>query len=64
MYEKSNHVRRIKTLAWSVTLQHPIHPIVASQPPFATNLATAELLIKALDRGDLEWREMIKKEEE
>ena len=26
--------------------------------PFATNLATAELLIKALDRGDLEWREM------
>jgi methylglyoxal synthase len=28
--------------------------------PFATNLATAELLIKALDRGDLEWREMFK----
>lgn len=25
--------------------------------PIATNLATAELLIKALDRGDLEWRE-------
>lgn len=23
-----------------------------------TNLATAELLIKALDRGDLEWREI------
>ena len=30
--------------------------------PFATNLATAELLIKALDRGDLEWREVLKKE--
>jgi methylglyoxal synthase len=28
--------------------------------PVATNLATAELLIKALDRGDLEWREMYK----
>ncbi len=28
--------------------------------PFATNLATAELLIKSLDRGDLEWREMYK----
>ncbi len=28
--------------------------------PMATNLATAELLIKALDRGDLEWREMYK----
>ena len=26
--------------------------------PLATNLATAELLIKSLNRGDLEWREM------
>lgn len=25
--------------------------------PLATNLATAELLVKALDRGDLEWRD-------
>lgn len=24
--------------------------------PIATNLATAELLVKALERGDLEWR--------
>lgn len=28
--------------------------------PIATNLATAELLIKALDRGDLDWREFYK----
>ena len=28
--------------------------------PFATNLATAELLVRSLDRGDLEWREMYK----
>ncbi len=28
--------------------------------PIATNLATAELLIKAVDRGDLEWREFYK----
>ena len=28
--------------------------------PLATNLATAELLIKALDRGDLDWREIYK----
>ena len=28
--------------------------------PLATNLATAELLIKALDRGDLDWRELFK----
>ena len=26
--------------------------------PIATNLATAELLIRALENGDLEWREM------
>lgn len=28
--------------------------------PLATNLATAELLVKALDRGDLEWRDIYK----
>ena len=27
--------------------------------PFATNLATAELLVRALDRGDLDWREIV-----
>ncbi len=39
-----------------------VNPIVricdANNIPLATNLATAELLIKSLDRGDLEWREM------
>ena len=28
--------------------------------PIATNLATAEVLIHGLDRGDLDWREMYK----
>lgn len=28
--------------------------------PLATNLATAELLVKALDRGDLDWRDIFK----
>ena len=28
--------------------------------PFATNLATAEMLILGLQRGDLDWREMSK----
>lgn len=28
--------------------------------PIATNIATAEALILALDRGDLDWREMYK----
>ena len=27
--------------------------------PVATNIATAEVLITALDRGDLDWRELI-----
>ena len=31
--------------------------------PIATNLATAELLILALDRGDLSWREMYRAED-
>ena len=30
----------------------------ANNIPLATNVATAELLIKALDRGDMDWREM------
>ncbi len=41
-----------------------VHPIVricdVNNIPLATNLATAELLVKSLDRGDLEWREMYK----
>ncbi len=28
--------------------------------PLATNLASAELLIKALDKGDMDWRETVK----
>ena len=28
--------------------------------PIATNLATAELIILSIDRGDLDWREMYK----
>jgi methylglyoxal synthase len=29
--------------------------------PVATNIATAEILIKALDRGDFAWRELVHK---
>lgn len=28
--------------------------------PLATNIASAEILLKSLDRGDLDWREMYK----
>ena len=34
--------------------------VICHNIPMATNLATAELLVKALDRGDMEWREMYK----
>lgn len=29
--------------------------------PVATNIATAEILIHGLERGDLEWRDIVKK---
>ena len=41
--------------AYNVVTLCDVHNI-----PIATNLATAELLIKSLERGDLEWREMYK----
>ena len=28
--------------------------------PFATNIATAEVLLKGLERGDLSWRELVR----
>ena len=28
--------------------------------PFATNIATAEALVHSLNRGDLDWRELVK----
>lgn len=27
--------------------------------PLATNIATAEILVRALDRGDLDWRDIV-----
>ena len=27
--------------------------------PFATNIATAEVIVRALERGDLDWRELV-----
>ena len=39
---------------------HPASVRYAQHPGWLRTLATAELLIKSLDRGDLEWREMYK----
>lgn len=32
--------------------------------PFATNLGTAEILLRALERGELDWREIVHEENE
>ena len=38
-----------------------LHVCDAHNVPMATNLATAEMLILGLQRGDLDWREMIRR---
>lgn len=32
----------------------------AYQIPYATNIATAEILVLAIDRGDLDWRDLLR----
>ena len=32
----------------------------ANNIPYASNLASAELLVLAIDRGDLDWRELVR----
>ena len=41
-------------------LMHTIHLCDTHNVPLATNLASAEMLILGLQRGDLDWREMIR----
>lgn len=41
------------------TLVPLIHACDVHNVPAATNIATAEALILALDRGDLDWRELL-----
>ena len=50
----------LSTKSHEPDVNNVIHLCDTYNIPFATNLATAELLIKALDRGDLEWREFYK----
>ena len=38
-----------------------LHLCDAHNVPMATNLATAEMLILGMQRGDLDWREMIRR---
>ena len=38
-----------------------LHLCDAHNVPMATNLATAEMLILGLQRGDLDWRQMIRR---
>ena len=41
-------------------LMHTIHLCDTHSVPVATNVATAEALIMGLQRGDLDWREMLR----
>ncbi len=41
-------------------INNVVHLCDTHNIPLATNLATAELLIKSLDRGDLSWRDAYK----
>ena len=41
-------------------IMHTVHLCDTHNVPIATNLATAEMLILGLQRGDLDWREMMK----
>ena len=42
------------------TINTDTYILLPGQFVLATNLASAELLIKALDRGDMEWREVVR----
>ena len=52
--------KKYKALKYTVNNDSVVKLCDTHNIPLATNLATAELLIRALDRGDLEWREMYK----
>lgn len=38
-----------------------LHLCDAYNVPMATNLASAEMLVMGLQRGDLDWREMVRR---
>ena len=44
---------------WEESERHLLRECDINNVPVATNIATAEVLITALDRGDLDWRELI-----
>ena len=63
------HSQRALVICLGDTLTHKMHDPAVNNVvrlcdihniPLATNLASAELMIKSLDRGDLEWREAYK----
>lgn len=42
-----------------VDFEHLVRTCDANLIPLATNIATAEILIKGLERGDLDWRSLL-----
>ena len=39
---------------------HLLKACDANQIPYATNIATAEIMVLAIDRGDLDWRDLLR----
>lgn len=50
----------INAKPWEPSSQLLLHLCDAHSVPAATNIATAELLIHGLERGDLAWREVLR----
>ena len=49
----------LKADAASITEQNLLRLCDMHSVPIATNIATAEVLIHGLERGDLDWRDIV-----
>ena len=55
------HLQRIRTSPVAIFVANGILRLCdAHNIPFATNIATGEVLIHGLERGDLEWRNLLR----
>ena len=62
----AGHVGGVQQMGSQIEQNEPdVHRIIrlcdVHSIPLATNLATAEMLIKSLDRGEMDWREIYRR---
>lgn len=53
-FRDTSHTNLNREVEYSLLRLCDLHNV-----PAATNIATAEILVRALDRGDLDWREIV-----